>query len=88
MDRARPGGRVAEPDLAGELGMGRGHERGHLFVADLDIIHEVLGLLERDVQPADAVAGIAVDPLQPPFVEALPDEFRDILRHGNFLRRV
>ena len=84
MDRARTGCRVAESDLPGELRMRRRHERGHLFVANLDIIHEVLRLFERDVQSADAIARIAIDTRQAPLVEALPDEFRDILRHEKF----
>ena len=36
MDRARAGGRHADADLAGELRVGAGHERGHLLVAHLD----------------------------------------------------
>ena len=36
VDRAGPGGRHADADLAGELGVRARHERGHLLVADLD----------------------------------------------------
>ena len=86
VDGARTGCRVAESHLPGELRMRRRHERGHLLMANLDIIHEALRLFERDVQSADAIARIAVDTRQAPFVEALPDEFRDILRHEKFLR--
>jgi len=35
MDRARPRGRHADADLAGELRMRAGHEGGHLLVAGL-----------------------------------------------------
>ena len=34
--RARAGGRDAHPELARELGMGGGHERGHFLVPRLD----------------------------------------------------
>ena len=67
MDRSRPGGRVAKTDLAGEFRMGRSHEGRHFFMTDLDVFHEVLCLLQRHVQTADAIAGIAVDALQSPF---------------------
>ncbi len=36
VDRARPGGGEADAGFAGELGVGAGHEGGHLLVADLD----------------------------------------------------
>ena len=74
VDRARTGGRVAEADTAGELGMRRGHEGGHLLVPHLDVFHARLRFLKRHVQPAHAVARITVDPAQAPFLETLPDE--------------
>ena len=46
VDRAGPGGRHADADLAGELGVGAGHERGHLLVARLDEVDPVLGAIE------------------------------------------
>ncbi len=78
MDRPWTGGRIAKPDLAGELGMGGGHEGGHFLVPHLDVVHEVLGSLQRDVEAADAVAGIAVHTAQPPFIQAVPNEFADV----------
>ena len=75
MDRTWTRGRVAKSDPTGELGMGRCHEGRHLLVANLHILHLVLGFLERHVETADTVAGIAVDPRQVPLDEALPDEF-------------
>src|SRR5437868_14117334 len=78
MDRAWAGGRVAKPDLAGKLRMRRGHERGHLLMADLNVLHPVLGLLKRDVEASDSVAGVAVDPSQSPFGQSLPNIFADV----------
>ena len=49
MDRARSGRGVAQTDLTGEFRMRRGHEGRHLLVADLNIFHLSLGLLERHV---------------------------------------
>ena len=61
MDRAWPGSRVAQADLAGELGMRRRHEGRHLFVTDLNVLHLLLGFFQRDVESADAVSGISVN---------------------------
>ena len=41
---------------------------------------------KRHVQAADAVAGIAEDPLEAPFLKAFPDEFADIHGQGRNLR--
>ena len=43
MDRARAGGRHAHARLAGELGMGAGHERGDFFAGHLDELEAILG---------------------------------------------
>jgi len=80
MDRAGAGGGVAKPDLAGELGMRGGHEGCHLLMPHLHIVHKLLGIFERDVEAADAVAWIAIDAVQTPFRQALPDKFRNV--HG------
>ena len=56
-----PGGRHADPDLAGELGVGARGERRELLVAHLDELELVADLVEREVQPVGAVAGVAVD---------------------------
>ena len=82
MDRAGPGGGIAKADLAGEFGVSRRHEGGHLLVPDLDVLQIVFGLLQRHVQAADAVAGIAIDALKAPFLQAMPYEFADIHPHG------
>ena len=81
MDRAGAGGRVAEPDASREFRVRAGHERRHLLVADLDVLHVGLRFLQRDVQAADAVAGITEHPLEAPFLKTLPDELADI--HGH-----
>ncbi len=77
VDCPRSRGRVAQPDLAGELGVRRRHEGGHLLVADLDVRHAGLRPLQRKIEAADAVARIAEHPLQAPLVEAVPDEVAD-----------
>ena len=82
MDRARPGGRVAETNLASELGVRRRHERRHLLMANLDVLQLPLGFLERDIQAADTIAGIAVDALDAPFAHTSPNELADVLCHG------
>ncbi len=81
MNRARTGRRVAKAHLARELGVRRRHKGRHLLVADLDIFHKILGLLQGYIQAADAVARITVDPLEPPFRQSPPNEFADIPAH-------
>ncbi len=66
MDRAGAGGRQAHTGLAGELGVGAGHERGHLLVANLDELRPVAVVPERADDAVDPVARIAVDPLDAP----------------------
>ena len=43
MDRAGARSRIAKPDLAGELGVGGGHEGRHLLVAHLNVLHLAFG---------------------------------------------
>ena len=66
VDRAGTGGGDAHADLAGELGVGAGHERGHLLMPHLHEVELVAGPVERADQAVDAVAGIAEDPLARP----------------------
>ena len=56
VDRARPGGRHADADLAGELRVAARHERGHLLVARLDELGIAVGAVERAEEAVDAVA--------------------------------
>lgn len=65
VDRARPRGGEAHPDLSGELGVGAGHEGRHLLVAHADIV-ECLGAPAHGAHdPVDAIAGVAEDALHP-----------------------
>ena len=66
MDRPGSGRRIAKAHLTGEFGMCGSHEGGHLLMAHLDIFHDVLCLLQRDVQTTDSIAGIAVNTFQSP----------------------
>ncbi len=68
------GGRHADSQLAGELGVRRGHEGGHLFVPRLDELDLALGPVQGPQHAVDAVAGVAVDSAHPPGVEPLDQE--------------
>ncbi|MET3789163.1 hypothetical protein ABIC24_006859 [Methylobacterium radiotolerans] len=80
--RAGAGRGEAHADLAGELGVGGGHERRHLLVADLDELEGQVVALERAEEPVDPVPGVAEDRLDAPFGEALPEEVGDGVGHG------
>ncbi len=85
VDRAGARRGQADADLAGELGVGRRHERGQLLVPGLDELHGVvraLGALQRAHDGVDAVPREAVDALDAPLVEAFDHEVRDRLAHG------
>jgi hypothetical protein len=82
VDRTRPRSGIAESDLTGELGVGRGHEGRHLLVANLDVLEAVLNLLQRHVETTDTIAGVAVDALDSPLLQALPYEVADVDAHG------
>ena len=56
VDRARPRGGQADPDITGELGVAAGHERGHLLVTGLDEPQLVLMAAKRAEDAVDAVA--------------------------------
>ena len=81
VDRTRPRSGIAEPDLTGELGMTRGHEGRHLFVANLDVLEAVLNLLQRHIETTNTIAGVAVDALDSPLLQALPYEVADVDAH-------
>ena len=83
VDRARSGGGQADTHLIGPLGVRAGHESRHRLVADLDVVDPVFRALERAHDPVDAVAGVAVDPLDTPLGEALGKEVGDV--HGKLL---
>ena len=73
---ARAAGRQTDPDFAGELGVGDGHEGRHLLVPDLDEF-DLVGTLQRSDHAVDAVAGISVDPPNSPRVQAFNNEIAD-----------
>ncbi len=68
VDRAGAGGGEAHAGFAGELGVGAGHEGGHLLVANLDELGAVLCAAEGAHDAVDAVAGITVDAFHSPLV--------------------
>ena len=71
VDRPRPRGGHAHPDLAGELGVPARHERRHLLMAGLDEPQLVLVAAQRAEDPVDPVAGEAVDGVDPPLDQTL-----------------
>jgi hypothetical protein len=79
VDRARPGGREADPDLAAELGVGARHERRELLMGGLDELDLLAVLVKAAEDPVDAVAGIAVDAGDAVPVEPLEDVRADRL---------
>ena len=70
MHGSRAGRREADADLATELGVAAGHERGHLLVPDLDQLGIALGPIECAEERVDAVARVAVNATHAPSCEA------------------
>ena len=85
MDRSGTGGRHADPDLAGELGVCAGREGRDFLVAGLDELDLVLKLVKRSEQPVYPVTRVAIDAGDAPLLEALEHERSDGLRHGSLL---
>src|SRR5438128_8590331 len=83
MDRARTGSRQTDARFAGELGVGTGHERRHLFVTHLNEIDFSFGALQRPHDSADAVARIAIDAAHTPFAEAFDEKVACGFRHAS-----
>jgi hypothetical protein len=61
VNRSGSGGRQANAELAGELGVTRGHERGRLLVPHRDKANLVLSFAQRLNEGVDAVADDAKD---------------------------
>ena len=78
---AGAGGGKAYAQLAGELGVGRGHEGGHFLVPRLHELDVPLTPLQRAQKPVDAVARIAEDAGHAPRLEPLPEEIADCRGH-------
>src|SRR5690606_24437546 len=82
VDGAGPRGGEADARPAGELRVRGGGERGQLLVAGLDEPDLVARVVEAAEDAVDAVARVAVDPVDAPFVQAVQDEGSDGLGHG------
>jgi L-alanine-DL-glutamate epimerase-like enolase superfamily enzyme len=80
VNRARTGRRQADADLPGELRVRARHEGRHLFMADLNELHVLDGPKRAD-DAENAVAWVAVDPLDAPRPEPPQDELAHFLRH-------
>ena len=83
VDGAGSLGGEADADLAGELGMGAGHQAGVLFMAHLDEDGIIAGAIERTEDPVDAVTGIAVEALHTPRLQPPHQKITHRLRHGS-----
>ena len=70
------------PDLAGELRVRAGRERGDLLVAHLHELDLVAEVVEGAQDAVDAVARVAVDALDAPPGEALEHEVTDCRSHA------
>ncbi len=83
VDGPGAGGRQAQPHLTRELGMGAGHEGGHLLMPRLDEVDVLAGPVDGADDAVDAVARIAIDALEPPLVEPLQQKIADALAHDH-----
>src|ERR1700689_3366567 len=82
VDRTRSRGGITEAYLTSELGVGRGHEGAHLLMPNLDVLEAVLNLPQCHVETTNTIAGVAVDALDAPLLQALPYEVTDVDAHG------
>src|ERR1051326_391074 len=82
---ARTGCGDADAELAGELGVSRRHEGGHLFVAGLGEFDLAVGALQRAEHAVDAVARVAENLAHAPRMETFNQKIADSLRHGEHL---
>ena len=85
VDGTRAGCRHADTDLAGELGMRAGHERGHLLVARLHKFRFVIVPSERAEYAVDAVAREAIDAGDSPLLQPRHQGVSNRLRHLDLL---
>jgi Tfp pilus assembly ATPase PilU len=61
-------------DFARELGVRTSHERGHLFMPDLDEVDGLIRPIQRAEDAADPVAGIAIDAIDAPGLQPFDEE--------------
>ena len=71
----------ADAKFAGELGVGRRHERRHFLVARLNELDLAVGTLQGAEHAVDAVAGIAEDLSNAPGMKSLNQKIADSLTH-------
>ncbi len=76
VDRARPGRRHADADLAGPFGMGAGHEGGGFLMPRLNEVDAVVASERRD-EPANAIARKTKYAFDAGGVETLKNEIGD-----------
>jgi hypothetical protein len=82
MRGARPAGRQADPQFAGEFGVGGSHERRHLFMPDLDEVDHPFGALQGAEDAIDAVAGVTENAAHAPFMKSMDEEVANGVAHG------
>ena len=85
VDRARPGSREADADLAGPFRVRAGHERRLLFVPHLHELECILVPLERADDGIDAVPRVAVDAFDAVLGETLEEEVGSLLAHRKWV---
>ena len=88
VDRTGPRRGHAHAHLSGELGVGAGHERGHLLVTRLHELGLVPTLAQRPEDPVDAITGKAVQPRDTPLLEPRHQVVADCFRHRLLSSRV
>jgi hypothetical protein len=81
VDRARAGGGQAHADLAAELRVADGCERGHLLVPGLHEPRPVVGLPEAHHDSVDAVTRIGEDLFDTPLAQSLEQVVADRRTH-------
>jgi len=82
MHGARPAGGETDSYLASEFRVRARHERGHFFVADLNVIHLLSGASDCADDAVDAVAGESVNAPDAPLVQTLDQEVTDSYIHS------
>jgi hypothetical protein len=85
MNAAWSGRREAHAELSGPFGVSAGHERGRLFMADLDKADAVLALAKCLDNSVDPVAGYPKDHLDSPIDECLDQDISRRTSHAGLL---
>ena len=85
MHGSRARRREADADLATELGVAAGHERGRFLVSRLDERDPFGGTVERADDAVDAVTGIAVDATHAPSHQARDEGIGNGVGHDSWV---